>query len=81
MLSNVQRASLMSVLLHRTNEHFRLMKTFRYELLSSDAKFPRDAEIEAMMKDNPDLSYAFVRQAITAKAEIEAGKSESYEFG
>ncbi|MBF6057751.1 MULTISPECIES: TA system antitoxin ParD family protein [Thiomicrorhabdus] len=39
------------------------------------------AKIGEMMEDNPDLPYEFVRQAIIAKAEIEAGKLEPYEFG
>ncbi len=38
------------------------------------------AKIGKMMEDNPDLSYEFVRQAIIAKAEHEAGKLESYRF-
>jgi hypothetical protein len=33
-----------------------------------------------MMEDNPDLPYEFVKQAIIAKAEKEAGKSEAYSF-
>lgn len=39
------------------------------------------AKIGEMMEDNPDLPYEFVRQAITAKAEKEAGKLEDYDFG
>ena len=39
------------------------------------------AKIGEMMEDNPDLPYEFVRQAIIAKAEREAGKLERYEFG
>lgn len=39
------------------------------------------AKIGEMMEDNPDLPYEFVRQAIIAKAEKEAGKLEPYEFG
>ncbi|MCE8013468.1 ParD-like family protein [Billgrantia desiderata] len=39
------------------------------------------AKIGEMMEDNPDLPYEFVRQAIIAKAEREAGKLEPYEFG
>jgi len=39
------------------------------------------AKIGEMMEDNPDLPYEFVRQAIIAKAEKEAGKLESYDFG
>ncbi|MCR2747433.1 ParD-like family protein [Limnobacter parvus] len=39
------------------------------------------AKIGEMMEDNPDLPYEFVKQAIIAKAEREAGKLESYHFG
>lgn len=39
------------------------------------------AKIGVIMEDNPDLPYEFVRQAIISKAEHEAGKLESYEFG
>ena len=39
------------------------------------------AKIGEMMEDNPDLPYEFVRQAIIAKAEKEAGKLEAYNFG
>jgi hypothetical protein len=39
------------------------------------------AKIGEMMEDNPDLSYEFVRSAIIAKAEKEAGKLEAYQFG
>ncbi len=39
------------------------------------------AKIGEIMEDNPDLSYDFVRQAIIAKAEKEAGKIEGYAFG
>jgi len=39
------------------------------------------AKIGEIMEDNPELSYEFVRAAIVAKAEREAGKLESYEFG
>jgi predicted transcriptional regulator len=38
------------------------------------------AKIGEMMEDNPDLPYEFVRQAIIARAEQEAGKLEPYEF-
>jgi hypothetical protein len=33
-----------------------------------------------MMEENPDLSYEFVRQALIAKAEREAGHLEAYTF-
>lgn len=39
------------------------------------------AKIGEIMEDNPDLPYEFVKQAIIAKAEKEAGKLESYHFG
>ncbi len=39
------------------------------------------AKIGEMMEDNPDLPYEFVKQAIIAKAEKEAGKLEGYNFG
>jgi hypothetical protein len=39
------------------------------------------AKIGEMVEDNPDLPYEFVKQAIIAKAEKEAGKLEVYEFG
>jgi predicted transcriptional regulator len=39
------------------------------------------AKIGEIMEDNPDLPYEFVKRAIIAKAEKEAGKLESYDFG
>ena len=39
------------------------------------------AKIGEIMEDHPDLPYEFVRQAIIAKAEKEAGKLETYDFG
>ena len=39
------------------------------------------AKIGEIMEDNPDLPYEFVRMAIIAKAEREAGKLEEYNFG
>ena len=39
------------------------------------------ARIGEIMEDNPDLSYEFVKQAIIAEAEREAGKLESFNFG
>ena len=38
------------------------------------------AKIGEIMEDNPDLPYEFVKQAIIAEAEREAGKLESYSF-
>ena len=37
--------------------------------------------IEQVINDNPDLSYEFVRNLLTAKAEVDAGMVEPYEFG
>lgn len=39
------------------------------------------AKIGQMMEDNPDLPYEFVRQAIIAQAEHDAGQLEVYDFG
>ena len=39
------------------------------------------AKIGEIMEDNPDLPYEFVKQAIIAAAEREAGKLERYDFG
>ena len=39
------------------------------------------AKIGEMMEDNPELPYEFVKQAIIAAAEREAGKLDSYDFG
>lgn len=39
------------------------------------------AKIGKIMEDNPDLPYEFVKQAIIAEAEREAGKLKSYDFG
>ena len=38
------------------------------------------AKIGEIMEDNPELPYEFVKQAIIAEAECEAGKLESYSF-
>lgn len=38
------------------------------------------AKIGEIMEDNPELPYEFVKQAIIAKAEKEAGKLENYQF-
>ncbi len=39
------------------------------------------AKIGKIMEDNPDLPYEFVKQVIVAKAEIEDGEYETYDFG
>ncbi len=36
---------------------------------------------DKIMKDNPDLSYEFVRQLLIAQAEVAAGKVEPFKFG
>jgi len=38
-------------------------------------------KIGEIMEGNPDLSYEFVKQAIIAETERDAGKLESYDFG
>ena len=37
-------------------------------------------KVGAIMEENPELSYEFVKQAIMAKAEKEIGQLESYQF-
>lgn len=39
------------------------------------------AKIGKIMEDNPDLPYEFVREALIAEAEREAGELEPYDFG
>ncbi len=39
------------------------------------------AKVGELMEDNPDLPYEFVRQAIIAKAERDAGKLAAYDVG
>ena len=39
------------------------------------------AKIGKIMEENPDLTYEFVRQALIAKAEINSGQVEEYQFG
>ena len=60
----VEKANIMGKALHRT----------------TPKQIEHWASIGEMMEDNPDLPYEFVRQAIIAKAEKEAGKLESYDF-
>jgi len=55
-----------------------MAKTFNR---STSKQIEHWAKIGEMMEDNPDLQYEFVRQAIIAKAEKEAGKLEEYNFG
>lgn len=61
----IEKASIMAKALHRT----------------TPKQIEHWAKIGEMMEDNPDLPYEFVRQAIIAKAEKEAGKLEAYDFG
>ena len=37
--------------------------------------------IEQVINDNPGLPYEFVRKLLTAKAEVDVGMVEPYEFG
>ncbi|MBN1008477.1 TA system antitoxin ParD family protein [Amphritea pacifica] len=39
------------------------------------------AKIGRIMEENPDLTYEFVRNAMIAKAEADAGLVEEYQFG
>ncbi|MFD1007348.1 MULTISPECIES: TA system antitoxin ParD family protein [Oceanisphaera] len=61
----VDKAAIMGKALHRT----------------TPKQIEHWAKIGVMMEDNPELSYEFVKQAIIAKAEKEAGKLEAYKFG
>jgi len=38
------------------------------------------AKIGEIMEDNPDLPFSFVKQALLAQAEREAGKLESFDL-
>lgn len=38
------------------------------------------AKIGRMSEDNPDLSYAFIKDILLAKAEIDNGLVDEYEF-
>ena len=60
----VDKASIMAKALHRT-----LPKQIEHW-----------ARIGEIVEDNPDLPYEFIKQAIIAKAEKEAGKLEPYIF-
>lgn len=60
----VDKATIMARALHRT----------------APKQIEHWAKIGEMMEDNPDLPYEFVKQAIIAKAEKEAGKLETYSF-
>ena len=39
-----------------------------------------DEKIAVIMRDNPDLSYEFVRQTLVAKSESEVNKLKPYQF-
>ena len=45
---------------------------------SLSEQFEHWANIGQVMEDNPDLTYAFVKQALLAKIEKDAGKLEPY---
>ena len=34
-----------------------------------------------LMEDNPDLPLSFIKQTLEAKAEVEAGLGQEYQFG
>ena len=61
----VDKAAIMEKALHRT----------------TTKQIEQWEKIGVMMEDNPDLPYEFVKQAIIAKAEKDAGKLEAYKFG
>jgi hypothetical protein len=57
-------------------------KTIGKALSRSPAKqIEHWAKIGRMMEDNPELPYEFVKDAVIAKAEKEAGELEGYCFG
>ena len=39
------------------------------------------AKIGKILEENPDLSYAFVKEALVSKAQADAGLIEAYQFG
>jgi len=39
------------------------------------------AKIGKILEENPDLSYAFVKEALVSKAQADAGLVEDYNFG
>ncbi|KJG12858.1 TA system antitoxin ParD family protein [Photobacterium iliopiscarium] len=47
---------------------------------TTSKKIEHWAKVGAIMEENPELSYEFVKQAIMAKAEKEIGQLESYQF-
>ena len=62
--SLVEKASIMAKALNRT----------------TPKQIEHWVKIGAMMEDNPDLPYEFVKQALIAQAEKEAGKLEPFHF-
>jgi len=61
----IEKATIMAKALHRT----------------PPKQIEHWAEIGQIMEENPDLPYEFVKQALIAKAEREAGQLEPYDFG
>ena len=47
---------------------------------TTSKQIEHQAKVGAIMEENPELSYEFVKQAIMAKAEKEIGQLESYQF-
>lgn len=48
------------------------------EMRSVPKQIEHWAQIGRIAEDNPDLSYEFIKDALIAAAEIEAGKGETY---
>ena len=61
----IEKATIMAKALHRT----------------PPKQIEHWAKIGKMVEDNPDLPYEFVKQAIIAEAERNAGDLEQYDFG
>ncbi|MCJ8272118.1 MAG: ParD-like family protein [Psychrosphaera sp.] len=47
---------------------------------TAPAQIEHWAKVGAVMEDNPDLTYEFVKQVLVAKAERDDGKLEPYRF-
>ena len=54
-----------------------MAKTLNQATLERTAQ---EAKLAEMIKANPDLPYEFVKRALIAKAEKDAGKLETYDF-
>lgn len=52
----------------------------KIESIMNINKNKNSTKIRQVMRDNPDLSYEFVRQLLIAQAEVRAGKIEPFEF-